>query len=446
MCCVMENNLAEVAKSIFFAAVAAVDPYMAVKRYVKREQDVLTVGEKKYSLSKFKRIFIIGVGKAGFPMAKAMEEILGDEITRGIVVVKYGHGGELEKVEVLESSHPIPDKEGLRAAQQIISLLEKTGEGDLVICLISGGGSALLPAPVEGISLEEKQKVTRLLLACGASIEEINTIRKHLSRMKGGQLARAIYPAHLQSLILSDVVGDRLDTIASGPTVPDDTTFYDCWRIMEKYALLSKLPESVKKYLKEGLEGKIQETPKIKDVAFERVDNLIVGSNVLALKAAKDKAEKSGYNCLILSSFIEGDTGEAAKFHVALAKEIKSSGNPIPPPACILSGGETTVKVKGRGLGGRCQEFSLVACMEMQDIQDTLILCAGTDGTDGPTDAAGAFASGSILKKAKNMGILPSEFLANNNSYNFFKKVGGLFVTGPTQTNVMDLRILLVKR
>lgn len=441
---ILEDNLARVARSIFFAALAAVDPYRAVKKYIQRRQNFLIIGKEKYNLGQLKRIFVVGMGKASVPMARAVEEILEDKIAGGVVVVKYGHGGALEKIEVLESSHPIPDEAGFNAARKIISLLGQAAEGDLVICLISGGGSALLPAPIEGVSLKEKQALTQLFLDCGASIQEINTIRKHLSTLKGGQLARVASPARVQSLILSDVVGDRLDTIASGPTVPDETTFEDAWSIIKKYNLLSGLSESIKMYFEKGIAGKIQETPKPGDRIFERVSNLIVGSNILALKAAKDVAEKSGYNCLILSSFIEGDTREAARFHVALAKEIVYSGNPVRSPACIISGGETTVRVKGSGLGGRCQEFSLVACKEMRGMPGVLMLCAGTDGTDGPTDAAGAFASASLWEKAEEIGISPHEFLDNNDSYNFFKKVGGLFITGPTQTNVMDLRILIV--
>jgi len=439
-----KNNLRKDAESIFYAGLEAVEPSKAVRTYMKKIHNTLKIGETVYNLSDLKRIFVVGFGKAGYPMAKTVEEILEDKITQGCVVVKYGYSGHLEKIEILESSHPIPDEAGMKAAEKIISLLSKTKQDDLVICLISGGGSAILPAPIEGISLEEKQKVTQLLLDCGATIEEINTIRKHLSRVKGGQLARLTYPAHLHSLILSDVVGDRLDTIASGPTVPDRTTFKDCWEIVKKYELESLLPQSVITHLRRGVEGKIKETPKPGEPIFDRVNNLIIGSNILALKAAKRKAENLGYNCLILSSFVEGETREVARVHTAMAKEIISSGNPISPPACILSGGETTVKVKGKGKGGRNQEFSLAACIDIRGMNNTLILSAGTDGTDGPTDAAGAFATGSTWRKAKEMGILPEEFLENNDSYNFFKKVGGLFLTGPTNTNVMDLRIILV--
>jgi len=434
------------AKLIFYAGLEAVEPYKAVKRFVKRKDGILKIADRAYNLKKIKRVFIIGIGKAAFPMTKAIEEVLEDRVSEGYIVVKYGYGGKLDKIKVLEASHPIPDEAGMMAAEKIISLLKKTKENDLVICLISGGGSAILPAPVEGITLEEKQKVTKLLLDCGASIKEINTIRKHLSRLKGGQLAKLAYPSYLHTLILSDVVGDRLDTIASGPTVPDYTTFKDCWDIVKKYHLEPHIPPSVVNHFKRGLEGKVKETPKPGDLAFCKVENLIVGSNILALRAAKQKAESLGYNTFILSSSIEGETREVAKVHIAIAKEILSSGNPVSPPACVLSGGETTVKVKGKGKGGRNQEFCLAACTELENMEDVFILSAGTDGTDGPTDAAGAFCSFETLSKAKKEGIIPEKFLDNNDSYNFFKKIGGLFITGPTNTNVMDLRILLVGR
>jgi len=439
------EKLLEDAKSIFFAGLDAVEPSRAVRKFLKRKGDILKIGEKVYDLKKIKRVFVVGVGKAGYPMAKAVEEVLQDRIFDGYVVVKYGYGGKLDKIKVLESSHPIPDEAGVRAAEKIISLLKKTEENDLVVCLISGGGSAILPSPVEGITLEEKQEVTKLLLECGASIEEINAIRKHLSKIKGGQLAKLAYPSYLHTLILSDVVGDRLDTIASGPTVPDSTTFKDCWQIIKKYDLEKRLPSAVLNRFKEGLEGKVEETPKRGDPFFSKVVNLIVGSNILALKASKEKAENLGYTTLILSSFIEGETKDVAKVHVAIAKEILSSKNPVPPPACILSGGETTVKVKGKGKGGRCQEFCLASCIDLKDVKgDVFILSAGTDGTDGPTDAAGAFCSPDTFLKAREKNINPYFFLDNNDSYNFFKKMGGLFITGPTNTNVMDLRIILV--
>jgi hydroxypyruvate reductase len=440
----IKDKLREDALKIFYAGLRAVDPARAVKRSLRREDALLKIGDTAYSLDYFKRILIVGAGKAAFPMAEAVEEILGDRISEGIVVVKHGYGGNLTRIKVKEASHPIPDEAGVKATYEIISLLQSAGEKDLVICLISGGGSALLLAPVEGISLEEKQKTTQVLLDCGASIQEINTIRKHLSLVKGGKLAKLAYPAHLQSLILSDVVGDRLDTIASGPTVPDPTTFEDCLQIIKKYKLQSHLPEKVLAHIKKGREGKVKETPKPGEHIFTRVKNLIVGSNILALKAAQKEAKRLGYNCLILSSSIQGETREVARVHTAICEEIYLSGNPIPPPACILSGGETTVVVRGKGKGGRNQEFALAACREIRGLEQVLMLSAGSDGTDGPTDAAGAFVDGSTWRRAQERGLNPEKFLNNNDSYHFFQKLGDLFITGPTNTNVMDLRILLV--
>ena len=438
------KKLREDAKRIFRAGLKAVEPDQAVKRYVKVKEKILKIGQKKYSLDEINHIFVVGMGKAGFPMAKAIEEIIGDRISKGIVVVKYGYGGELKKIRILEASHPVPDEAGIKAAQKIANLVRNTDEKDLVICLISGGGSALLPAPVNGISLEEKQLTTELLLKCGASIQEINTIRKHLSWIKGGQLAKLIYPSSLQALILSDVVGDELDAIASGPTVPDSTTFDESWEIIKNYNIQSQLPESVIKHIKMGKEGMLPETPKKEDPIFKKVDNLIIGSNILALEAAKEEATKLGYNCLILSSSIQGEAREVVKVHAAIVKEISSSKNPVSAPACVLSGGETTVKVRGEGLGGRNLEFSLAASIQIKGMKNVLVLSAASDGTDGPTDAAGAFVDGSTWSRAIDIGLNPQKFLNNNDSYHFFQQLGDLFITGPTNTNVMDIHILLV--
>jgi len=441
---VFNGRLREDAARIFYAGLKAVDPALVVKKYAEKEDDRLRIGDTVYSLSKFKRILVVGAGKAAFPMAKALEDILGERISDGVVVVKYGYTGSLARIKIREASHPIPDKAGIKATFEIMHLLQSATQEDLVICLISGGGSSLLVAPVEEISLEEKKEVTRVLLECGASIEEINTIRKHLSLIKGGRMAKLAYPAHLHSLVLSDVIGDRLDTIASGPTVPDETTFKDCWKVIEKYRIEDRLPEKVLTYLKRGAKGEVEETPKPGREFFKKVKNLIVGSNILALTTAQKEAQRLGYNSLILSSSIQGETREVAKVHSAICQEISFSGNPVPPPACILSGGETTVTIKGKGKGGRNQEFALAASFGIKGLRGVLVLSAGTDGTDGPTDAAGAFADGSTLRRAKEKGINAEEHLKNNDSYHFFEKLGDLFITGPTNTNVMDIRIMLV--
>lgn len=440
----IQSRLRENALAIFKAGLQAADPLEAIHRHVKRIGLKLQVGERVYNLSDYERIYVIGGGKAGAPMARAIEDLLKGRITAGLINVKYGHLAELEVIRLNEAGHPIPDEAGVRGAQEIVELARQAGEKDLVICLISGGGSALLPLPIPGITLEEKQMVTQLLLACGATINEINTLRKHISQIKGGQLARIAMPATLISLILSDVIGDPLDVIASGPTVPDESTFQDCWRILEKYQLVDRIPRSVLNHIRAGLSGQVAETPKPGDPAFSKTQNLIVGSNLLAVKAAAQKAKELGYNTLILSSFVEGETREVAKVHAAIVKEILNSGNPIPPPACIISGGETTVTLKGKGLGGRNQEFVLAAAIDIAGLKDVVILSAGTDGTDGPTDAAGAIADGSTVQRAKDLNLDPFKYLQENDSYHFFQPLEDLILTGPTNTNVMDLRIMLV--
>jgi hydroxypyruvate reductase len=379
-------------------------------------------------------------------MAANLEEILGSQITAGWINVKYGHGRKLRRIHVQEAGHPLPDENGFKGAQEIVRLLSNLTERDLVIFLISGGGSALLPSPRPGITLEEKQRVTDLLLRSGATIQEINVLRKHLSVLKGGGLARIAYPATLISLILSDVIGDPLDAIASGPTVPDPTRFEDCARILARYELWEKIPPPVARHIREGVEGKKEETLKEGNPAFEKVYNRIVGNNLLAMKEARKKAKALGYRTVMLSSLVEGETRQVAKVHAAVAKEVLLSGNPIPPPACILSGGETTVTLKGKGKGGRNQEFALALALEIAGWKEIVGLSAGTDGTDGPTDAAGAFADGETLSRAKAWGLDPWVNLRENDSYPFFERLGDLLITGPTGTNVMDLRVMLIRK
>ncbi len=430
---------------IFHHALRAVDPVEAVKRHLTLKGKDLRVNGKVYPLRDYGHISVIGGGKAGASMALALEEILGDRITRGIINVKYGHLTELKKIKLNEVGHPIPDQRGVSGAEEIGQLLEQLGEGDLVICLISGGGSALLPSPANGISLEDKQKMTNLLLECGANINEINAIRKHISKLKGGGLARLAYPSTVISLILSDVVGDPLDVIGSGPTVPDNSTFGECMAILRKYNLSKKVPQSIKVRFQRGIKGEIEETPKPGNSVFEKTYNVIIGSNIIAVKAAERRAIELGYKPLILSTFIEGETREAAKIHAAIAREIVKTNHPIGPPACVISGGETTVTIRGKGLGGRNQEFVLASALDIHGLKDIVILSGGTDGTDGPTDAAGAIADVDTVRRAQELGLDPTVYLQDNDSYHFFEKLGDLLVTGPTNTNVMDLRLILVQ-
>jgi len=432
------------AEAIFQASLIAVDPIHAVKQNLKLQEKNLVVGDRTYNLEDYDGVYVIGAGKASAAMARAIEEVLGDRVNGGILNVKYNHGMPLNKIKVNEAGHPVPDEAGFQGTQEIIQLLKQTREKDLVLCLISGGGSALFPYPVEGLTLEDKQLVTRCLLEVGATIHEINALRKHISRVKGGQLAKLACPSTLISLILSDVIGDDLDTIASGPTVPDESTFADCLNILEKYDMREKIPVKVVDFLEKGARGEIDETPKADDPVFERIQNLIVSSNIQAVQAAKQKADELGYNTLILSSFIEGETKEVAKVHAAIAKEIIKTGNPVPKPACVISGGETTVTIRGKGLGGRNQEFTLAAAIEIEGLESVVVLSGGTDGTDGPTDAAGAVADGGTVSRAREIGLDAEHYLKENDSYHFFQPLGGLIITGPTYTNVMDLRLVMV--
>ena len=439
------DELRKAARRIFDAAVRAVDPAEAVRRHVRREDSRLRVGQETLDLGGVHQIVVVGCGKAAAPMAAAVEDVLGDRISRGVVVTKYGHVQPTRMVRIHEAGHPVPDDAGIKGAEAILDHVRGLGPKDLVLVLISGGGSALTPAPVDGISLSEKQALTKSLLACGADIREINTLRKHISRVKGGQLARVAQPARVVALILSDIVGDPLDAIASGPTVPDPTTFADALRILDTYRIRGEIPATVRARLEAGTRGEVPETPKPDDPLFARVHNLIVGSNIQALEAARSEAHALGLTPMILSSSIEGETREIARMHAALAREIRTSGNPVTPPACLISGGETTVTLRGSGKGGRNQEFVLAAALDIAGLPETVILSAGTDGTDGPTDAAGAIADGETCARALNLGLDPRTALDGNDAYPFFEKLGDLILTGPTNTNVMDVRLVLVR-
>ncbi len=438
------EDLRKAALGIFSAAVRAVDPAEAVHRHLSRDGWRLRIDRETVDLATIGEVVAVGCGKAAAPMAAAVEEILGDRVGRGVVVTKYGHIQPTRKIRIHEASHPVPDEAGIAGTQALLDLVRGLGPNDLVLVLISGGGSALTPAPVAGISLAEKQALTQALLACGADIREMNTLRKHISRFKGGQFARAAQPARVVALILSDIVGDPLDAIASGPTVPDPTTYTDALGILDKYRIRGEVPAAVRKRLEAGARGEFPETPKPDDPLFARVSNLIVGSNIQALEAARSEARALGLTPMILSSSIEGETREIARMHAALAHEVRTSGNPLPPPACLISGGETTVTLRGSGKGGRNQEFVLAATLDVAGLPQTVILSAGTDGTDGPTDAAGAIADGDTCARALAAGLNPRKALDANDAYPFFEKLGDLILTGPTKTNVMDVRLVLV--
>ncbi len=425
------------ALSIFHAALRAAGAGNAVRRHLLCSDTHLQAGDLPLPLASFDRIHVLGVGKASVEMANAMEDVLGERLTDGLVVTKHGHHTTcLQRLRVVETGHPIPDDAGLRAAAEVVRLVSGMGARDLLLVALSGGASSLLPAPAPGITLADKGRTTDLLLRCGASIGEINTVRKHLSTLKGGQLAKLAAPATVLTLIVSDVVGSPHDAIGSGITAPDPTTFADAMCVLTRYALLAKVPASVRLRLEAGARGALPETPKPGDPLFGRTHVHVIASNQLALEAAHAEAVARGYHARILSSTLVGETREVAAAQVQALREVLRAGTPVRRPACLLAGGETTVTVRGDGTGGRNTEFTLAAALAIADLADVLVLSAGTDGADGPTDAAGATATGDTLRRAKDLGLDPLE-------YTFFGALGDLIKTGPTGTNVMDIQVML---
>jgi hydroxypyruvate reductase len=429
---------------IFNAGLAAADPDAAVRRALRIEGDTLLCGGARVPLAEVGDVILLGAGKASAVMARAVEALLGDRVTRGCVNVKTGHGVPLRRVRVHEAGHPTPDEAGVAGAREIARLAREAGPRDLVIFCISGGGSALMPLPVEGVTLAEKQALTRELLACGADIGEVNCVRKHVSQLKGGQLARLAHPARVLALILSDVIGDPLDVIASGPTAPDPATHADALAVLRKYGIESRAPEAALAHLRAGAAGQRPDTLKPGDPLFRNVTNVIVAGNALSVEAARRRAGELGYRPLVLTSCLEGEAREAARVLVAMARECLERGAPATPPACLICGGETTVTLRGQGRGGRNQEFALAAALAGRGLAGWSALAAGTDGTDGPTDAAGAFADGDTVARALSLGLDPLAALANNDSHPFFDRLGDLLRTGPTGTNVMDLYLFTV--
>jgi hydroxypyruvate reductase len=428
-------------------ALQAVDPHAAVRRHLTYDGERIQAGNRRWEAAAIDRLRLIAVGKASVPMARAAVEVLGERITDGVVVTKTGHAnrhGLPKRLTVTEAGHPIPDQDGLAASRRVIDLLESMRADDLVLLLLSGGGSALLPAPVAELTLDDLQATTDALLRAGASIGEINTVRKHLSQLKGGQLACQAAPAPLIALILSDVVGDPLDVIASGPTAPDPTTYEEAWQILVRFDLLSQVPTAVREHLAAGCEGRLDETPKPDAALFERVSNVIVGANRLAAEAVTAEARAMGYTPLLLSTFVEGEAREVAKVAVALMREVRAFDRPVPVPACLIWGGETTVTVRGSGKGGRNQELALAAAMAMEGMQGVALLALATDGTDGPTDAAGAIVDGGTAGRARQKGWDLHETLDDNNSYPLLEDTGDLLRLGPTGTNVNDLLVILI--
>jgi hydroxypyruvate reductase len=427
--------LRSAAREILDAAIAAGDAYRLTRQALGR-----------LDLPRSRRAIVVGAGKASGAMAGAVEEALGDRVSAGLVVVKEAATAVPRRVRAVEAGHPLPDERGLAAAAEIHRLVSGAGADDLVVCVISGGGSALAPLPVPGVSLAEKQAVTRLLLEAGATINELNAVRKHLSRLKGGQLARAAAPAPVVALLLSDVVGDPLDVIASGPTVPDPTTFADALGVLDRFGLRARAPAAVRAHLEAGAAGKVPETPKPDDPLFARVTSVVVGNNGLVVDAAMAAARRLGFPPLLLTRSLQGEAREVARVFASMAQEAVRTGQPVGRPGCLLAAGETTVTVRGPGKGGRCQEFCLALAPAIADVPGLVVLAAGTDGSDGPTDAAGAAIDGTTLARARAAGLDPRAALAANDAHTFFAALGDLVRTGPTGTNLMDLYVLVLGR
>jgi len=435
-------NLREIAWKIIKSSLEVVNPKLAVKNYLSYDEKERKIKVKDREFEIKGDIYLLSVGKASFPMTEGALEILVDLVKKGYVVVPYGYEGKLTgNIEILYSSHPIPDKNGERAAKTILNFVESLKEDDILVFLLSGGGSALLPLPKEEITLEDKIETTKLLLSCSARIQEINAVRKHLSKIKGGQLAEKC-KGTIITLVVSDVLGNPLDSIASGPTVPDPTTYQDVFTILKKYDLWEKVPERVRELVKKGILGEIPETPKFIN---ERHFTEVILSNRSCIERAIERARELGFNTLFLTGFLEGEAREVAKVIAGIVKEIKFSQNPISPPCAFLFGGETTVTLKGDGLGGRNQELALSFAIEIQGIDGVVLVSFATDGRDGPTDSAGAFADGNTVERAEELGMDPVSYLLNNDSYHFFEKINSLIKTGPTHTNVNDMVVVLVE-
>jgi len=446
-----EETPASILTHIFSAALAAVDPYQAVLNAAKLENDCLTVAGAAYPLEDFSRIVVVGAGKATARMALAIEALLGERISAGLIIVKEGHAASLDRVGQIAASHPVPNEAGVEGAQRILEMARAADERTLVICLLSGGASALLVAPAAGVTLQDKQEVTTLLLKAGATIGELNAVRKHLSAVKGGRLAQAAYPAQMLTMILSDVIGDRLDVIASGPTAPDESSFDYAWSMIEKYGLTEKTPLRVMNYLQRGIAALAPETVKDGDPCLHGTRNVIIAGVGRALAAAQEKARQLGFAAEIVTAELQGEARNAARF-LALTARMTQAGLKAGERRCLLFGGETTVTVRGSGKGGRNQELALAFALEIAGQSGVTLLSAGTDGGDGPTDAAGALVDGNTAGRAHRFGMGPAAYLDDNNSYGFFQQLDNLsgehshFMTGPTGTNVMDIQIILLKK
>lgn len=440
---------------VLAAAIAAVEPAQAVKRFLQRNGSQLVVGERSYDLQHIDHIWLVAFGKASLPMSQAAADVLGDRLSGGVVIAKSGFlsspsapgAGDLTYslpvgLEIIAAGHPVPDAGSLKAAEAVSRLLTKASAHDLMLGLISGGGSALLTSPAADLTLDDLQKLTDALLGSGASINEINTLRKHLDNIKGGGMAQMAAPAPLACLILSDVIGDPLDMIASGPSVPDPTTYAHAYQILERYQLTNEIPPRILTRLNQGRRGQVPETPKPGDPLFERVSNQVIGSNFQAAQAALSQAQAEGFHTLLLTTSLQGEARQAGRFLASILRQVRASGQPLPSPCCLIAGGETTVSLKGDGLGGRNQELALGAVADLAGLEEVFLISLASDGDDGPTDAAGAVTSGETLARAQALGLDPADYLNRNDAYHFFEPLGDLIRCGPTQTNVNDLVFL----
>jgi len=433
------------ALTILGSALDAVEPARAVHSKVKLRGHSLIVEDKTYDLNQIERIYLVGGGKAGGAMAEAVESILGDKLTGGVANVLKGTEGKhcLKKVKLIGASHPVPDETGVRGVKEMLDIVSGLTRNDLVIVIISGGGSALMPCPANSITLADLQTVTEKLLKKGATINDLNAVRKHLDSFKGGQLAKRCQPAKVLSLILSDVVGDPLDTIASGPTTPDSKTWLDAEAVLKKYDIWGETPPAVKERIKAGVAGSIPDTPKDNDPVFNRTKNVLVASNSHAAKAASIRARRLKYKSMVLSTMVEGEARHVGSVYAGIARDLASWGRRLDTPAAIIIGGETTVEVKGTGKGGRNQEVALGGARLISGLP-CLIASLATDGLDGPTDSAGAIIDGATFDKANQNNLSVEAILKENNAYLFFDRLGDLLITGPTGTNVNDLALILV--
>ena len=429
-------------QKLITAGLKAADPYQALLIKVSRAGHVLRVGRREYDLTQIDRVIAVGAGKASARMAQALEHVLGKRLEGGLVVVKTGHTLPTKRITILEAGHPIPNQAGVRATQRLLTLIHSLTPRDLLFVLLSGGASSLLPAPVPGLTLADKQRTTRLLLHCGATINEINIVRKHLSLSKGGGLTTATR-ARIVTLILSDVIGDDLGSIGSGPTVADPSTFTDAIRVLRRYRIWKTVPAPVRHHLQQGEQGLVPETLKPQRHQSRSIHHQIIGNNRLMTQAVDRAARKAGLRTRRFSTALVGETRVVAKQFARLAKNTVLERGKRHHPTCIIAGGETTVTVTGRGQGGRAQEFATSAALEIADLPNTWIMAFGTDGTDGPTDVAGAIVSGETARLADRLGIDLQSALKQNDTYPTLKRLDCHIHTGPTGTNVNDLYVIL---